>query len=76
MRFTRIRLGIYTALAFLAAFPGVNNARAQDIECQRGDLEVFRLVFEGNHAFSDAELARTISAFDKSLQALQQEGLA
>jgi outer membrane protein insertion porin family len=60
VRFTRIRLGIYTALAFLAAFPGVNNARAQDIECQRGDLEVFRLVFEGNHAFSDAELAKTI----------------
>ena len=60
MRFTRIRLGIYTALAFLAAYPGVNNARAQDIECQRGDLEVFRLVFEGNHAFSDAELAKTI----------------
>jgi len=60
VRFTRIRLGIYTALAFLAAYPGVNNARAQDIECQRGDLEVFRLVFEGNHAFSDAELAKTI----------------
>jgi outer membrane protein assembly factor BamA len=60
VRFTRIRLGIYTALAFLAAFPCVNNARAQDIDCQRGDLEVFRLVFEGNHAFSDAELAKTI----------------
>lgn len=60
MRFTRIRLGLYTALAFLAAYPGVNNARAQDIECQRGDLEVFRLVFEGNHAFSDADLAKTI----------------
>ncbi len=60
MRFTRTRLGIYTALAFLAAYPGVNNARAQDIECQRGDLEVFRLVFEGNHAFSDADLAKTI----------------
>jgi outer membrane protein insertion porin family len=60
VRFTRTRLGIYTALAFLAAYPGVNNARAQDIECQRGDLEVFRLVFEGNHAFSDADLAKTI----------------
>ena len=60
MRFTTIRLGIYTALAFLAAYPGVNNARAQDIECQRGDLEVFRLVFEGNRAFSDADLAKTI----------------
>jgi outer membrane protein assembly factor BamA len=60
VRFTRIRLGLCTALAFLAAYPGVNTARAQDIECQRGDLEVFRLVFEGNHAFSDADLAKTI----------------
>ena len=60
MRFSTIRLGIYTALAFLAASPGVKNAGAQDIECQRGDLEVFRLVFEGNHAFSDADLAKTI----------------
>ena len=60
MRLTRIRLGLCTALAFLAAYPGVNTARAQDIECQRGDLEVFRLVFEGNHAFSDADLAKTI----------------
>jgi outer membrane protein insertion porin family/translocation and assembly module TamA len=36
------------------------SARGQDIECQRGDLEVMRLEFEGNHAFSDAELAKTI----------------
>jgi outer membrane protein insertion porin family/translocation and assembly module TamA len=35
-------------------------AAAQDIECQRGDLEVMRLEFEGNHAFSDADLAKTI----------------
>jgi len=60
VRLPRVRLGIYTALAFLAAFSGVNSARAQDIECQRGDLEVFRLVFEGNHAFSDADLAKII----------------
>jgi outer membrane protein insertion porin family/translocation and assembly module TamA len=60
VRFPRIRLGVYTALAFFAAFTGVNSARAQDIECQRGDLEVFRLVFEGNKAFSDADLAKTI----------------
>jgi outer membrane protein insertion porin family/translocation and assembly module TamA len=39
---------------------GAGSARAQDIDCQRGDLEVMRLVFEGNHAFSDAELAKTI----------------
>jgi outer membrane protein insertion porin family/translocation and assembly module TamA len=60
VKFPRIRLGVYTALAFFAAFTGVNSARAQDIECQRGDLEVFRLVFEGNKAFSDADLAKTI----------------
>ena len=56
----RVRLRTLTALAFLAAFLGVGSARAQDIDCQRGDLEVMRLEFEGNHAFSDAELARTI----------------
>jgi outer membrane protein assembly factor BamA len=60
VRLPWIRLGVYTALAFFAAFPGVSPARAQDIECQRGDLEVMRLVFEGNKAFSDAELAKTI----------------
>jgi len=57
---TRVRLGIYTALGFFAAFLGVTDVRAQDIECQRGDLEVMRLEFEGNKAFSDAELAKTI----------------
>ncbi|MFL5557699.1 MAG: outer membrane protein assembly factor [Gemmatimonadaceae bacterium] len=60
MRRTRVRLGILTAFAFFAAFPGSSSARAQDIECQRGDLEVMRLVFEGNRAFSDADLAKTI----------------
>ncbi|HEX3532677.1 MAG TPA: POTRA domain-containing protein, partial [Gemmatimonadaceae bacterium] len=55
-----LRLGTFTALAFLAAFLGGKAAHAQDIDCQRGDLEVMRLVFEGNHAFSDAELAKTI----------------
>ncbi len=39
---------------------GGTSARAQDINCDRGDLEVMRLVFEGNNAFSDAELAKTI----------------
>lgn len=55
-----VRLGIYTVLVFLAAFSGVNSARAQDIECQRGDQEVFRLEFEGNRAFSAADLGRII----------------
>ncbi|HEY6090051.1 MAG TPA: BamA/TamA family outer membrane protein [Gemmatimonadaceae bacterium] len=55
----RVRLAS-TALAFSAAFLGGTNARAQDINCDRGDLEVMRLEFEGNRAFSDAELAKTI----------------
>ncbi len=55
----RVRLAL-TALAFSAAFLGGSSARAQDINCDRGDLEVMRLEFEGNHAFSDAELAKTI----------------
>ena len=59
MRLTRVRLGIFTAFAFLAAIPAVS-ASAQDIECERGDLEVMQLNFEGNHAISDAELARAI----------------
>lgn len=59
----RVRVGAAaaaTALAFLGPLAGANTARAQDISCDRGDQEVFRLEFEGNQAFSDAELARTI----------------
>jgi outer membrane protein assembly factor BamA len=56
----RVRLGRLTALALFATFLGGSTARAQDIDCQRGDLEVMRLVFDGNHAFTDAELAKTI----------------
>lgn len=59
MKLTRVRLGLFTAFAFLAATP-LASARAQDIECERGDLEVMQLNFEGNHALSDAELARAI----------------
>jgi outer membrane protein assembly factor BamA len=55
----RVRLA-FTALAFSAAFLGGSSARAQDINCDRGDLEVMRLEFEGNRAFGDAELAKTI----------------
>jgi outer membrane protein insertion porin family/translocation and assembly module TamA len=55
----RVRLA-FTALAFSAAFLGGSTARAQDINCDRGDVEVMRLEFEGNTAFSDAELAKTI----------------
>jgi outer membrane protein assembly factor BamA len=55
----RVRLAV-TALAFSAAFLGGSSVRAQDINCDRGDLEVMRLQFDGNRAFSDAELAKTI----------------
>ena len=62
MRLPRVRLGgwNFVALTLFAAFLTAGTAEAQDIECQRGDLEVMRLEFEGNHAFSDAELAKTI----------------
>src|SRR5258705_4363164 len=55
----RVRLA-FTALAFSAAFFGGSNAVAQDISCDRGDVEVMRLDFEGNRAFSDAELSKAI----------------
>lgn len=56
----RVRLGAAAALAFLGSLVGAGTARAQDISCERGDEEVFRLEFEGNQSFSDAELAKTI----------------
>lgn len=62
MRLPRVRLGgcgVYVACLLTIALPLVS-AGAQDIECQRGDLEVMRLEFEGNRAFSDADLAKTI----------------
>ncbi len=55
----RVRLGA-TALAFFGTLAAAGTAGAQDISCDRGDLEVLRLEFEGNTAFSDAELAKTI----------------
>jgi outer membrane protein assembly factor BamA len=55
----RVRLA-FTALAFSAAFLGGSSARAQDINCDRGDVEVMRLEFDGNRAFSDAELGARI----------------
>ncbi|HEU4747460.1 MAG TPA: BamA/TamA family outer membrane protein [Gemmatimonadaceae bacterium] len=56
----RVRLGSAAALAFFGTLIGAATARGQDINCDRGDLEVLRLEFEGNTAFSDAELARAI----------------
>jgi len=55
----RVRLA-FTALAFSAAFLGGSSAGAQDINCDRGDLEVMRLEFDGNRAFSDADLGKAI----------------
>ena len=55
----RVGLGA-TALAFLGTLAAASTARAQDISCDRGDLEVLRLEFDGNTAFSDADLAKTI----------------
>jgi len=57
------RLALGTALllfaaAAIAASPAASGA--QDLACGPGDLEVRRLVFEGNRAYSDADLARTI----------------
>ena len=49
------------ALATLAtALLAAPTARAQDLDCQPGDLEVRRLSFVGNTAFSDAALANSI----------------
>jgi len=56
----RVRLAAAAALALLGSLVGAGTARAQDISCERGDEEVFRLEFDGNQAFSDADLARTI----------------
>ena len=59
MNLTRVRLGLFTVFAFLTATP-LLSAGAQDIECERGDLEVMQLNFVGNSALSDAALARAI----------------
>jgi outer membrane protein insertion porin family/translocation and assembly module TamA len=48
------------ALGFVVAVLSVATpatARAQDIACDRGDLEVVDVRFVGNHAFTDAQLA-------------------
>jgi outer membrane protein insertion porin family len=56
----RVRLGAATALAFFGTLAAASTARGQDINCDRGDAEVLRLEFEGNRAFSDADLATRI----------------
>jgi outer membrane protein insertion porin family len=48
------------ALALLAGAGAHQRAWGQDVECDPGDLEVRELEFQGNHAFTDAELALRI----------------
>lgn len=47
-----------TLMAVSALVPG--RARAQDLRCDPGDVEVRGLDFVGNHAFTDADLANVI----------------
>lgn len=47
------------AMALLLALPAAG-AIAQDLSCEAGDREVQRLRFDGNAAFTDAELARAV----------------
>lgn len=58
----RYLLALGAALALLASGGPAGAVRAwgQDIECDPGDLEVRSLEFQGNHAFTDAELALRI----------------
>ncbi len=51
----------------LALFFGVSDvARAQDLSCSTGDLEVRSLKFEGNRALSDDELALRVTTTPSS----------
>lgn len=51
-------LGLLVTLALLAGLPRA--ARAQDLACDRGDLEVRGLRFTGNRRFTDLDLANAI----------------
>lgn len=44
----------------LLTFVSVRPVESQELRCDPGDVEVRRLVFEGNQAFSNAELASAI----------------
>lgn len=50
-----IRLGVLSLFVVAA-----RSATAQDVNCDPGDVEVRRLSFTGNAAFSDAELSKLI----------------
>lgn len=53
---SRIALVVLVASCAVARAGG-----AQDVTCDRGDIEVAKLSFEGNRAFSDAVLSRAIA---------------
>jgi outer membrane protein insertion porin family/translocation and assembly module TamA len=62
-RFARIRTRRHVAITLVtlgAALAAAPAAGAQDLECDPGDVEVRRLSFVGNRAFSDATLANSI----------------
>ena len=55
----RIRLALSAILFF--SIPVIPRAAAsQDVRCDPGDLEVRKLTFAGNHAFTDADLSKII----------------
>ena len=56
MRRRGLRAGGVVALAVLLVVPA-RAARAQDLTCGAGDVEVMRLIFEGNDAFPAGVLA-------------------
>lgn len=55
----RKRLAL-SALLVLIGFAVPASARAQDVRCDPGDVEVKKLTFTGNHAFTDADLSKII----------------
>jgi len=55
----RARLALSAVIFFsIAAAP--RPAASQDVRCDPGDVEVRKLTFAGNHAFTDAELSKII----------------
>ena len=55
----RIRLAL-SAVLFCSIAAAPRTAASQDLRCDPGDVEVRKLTFAGNHAFTDAELSKII----------------
>ncbi len=51
-------LSLLGCALLLTSFPGTSSA--QEVNCDAGDLEVRKLSFEGNTAFTDADLSKII----------------